>query len=651
MTGRSTSFVVGHGRTPQVDLHRSCIQGSVLGPLLFLLGIDPLLATLQKLPGISLMRNGIRTDKGLGVQGFLDDIVIAADSHEQLQTALNTLTEWVETKMSMLINPAKSVFWACGTDATGLTVRIGHHDNPPVNQLDPNDPFKYLGVTMTPSLNWGPQEKVLDNKIAQPLARIRFASLTPPQTSLAVSALVMSVIGYVARHAILSDSWISKTAIRIRRAAKSAMRWSHGVGNGAMTSKLYGAAIPDLQQVLDHQRTQHFIERLNMADESPSGAITAMRLRHFLTTQGASKYAMAGLFTTPVNNRKGWSSTDSQWAHFTPIASLTQLGIEADLQALGRCGLSISLREGSRLLEEDRAVDPLDRFIPFAEWSQRFPRALQEWASIRMLVDTDPKSPDHGNILPKSVLPTSNEFRITSKEYAVLIDLVCVKNSTRVRTEFYESSDKAPPFFHARKGEPADDTEACIRVGSVVIWAPSPEGDDAFYGEVVQTHHPVLRQAIQGPGAGNPEVIKATLTPSDGDEMVVTLRWLQSEEGTNWGHHVSLLVPASDKELSLEHPHPPNNEGLFTEVPINQLYPIPSDIDRINTTLPSSNQDPTWHVPKTKRKPRRQAPSAKPNRPRRASATPYSHPTPPPPTTTASASSNPVQPAALVTSH
>ena len=112
-------------------------QGSVLGPLLFLLYIYDLPQNIQS-----------------QVRLFADDtaVYLTVNSHEAantLQADLDTLQEW-ELTWDMEFNPDKCQVMHITKSRVPLKSRNALHDQ----ILEPGDRAKYLGVTISQDLNW-----------------------------------------------------------------------------------------------------------------------------------------------------------------------------------------------------------------------------------------------------------------------------------------------------------------------------------------------------------------------------------------------------------------------------------------------------------------------------------------------------------------
>ena len=129
------------------EIHKGVAQGCPLSPTLFAIYINSLLERVH--------------DTGLGVDlhdgqepisalAYADDIVLVAESQENLQSLINIAHEWCE-KWGMKANVAK-----CGIQAVGVNKNI--MDQIQIRWGDAFFPltpqYKYLGLTFEPDMKW-----------------------------------------------------------------------------------------------------------------------------------------------------------------------------------------------------------------------------------------------------------------------------------------------------------------------------------------------------------------------------------------------------------------------------------------------------------------------------------------------------------------
>jgi ribonuclease HI/exonuclease III len=171
----STTISTPYGQTQPVPLNRGTIQGDTLSPFLFLLYIEPLLRWLHS--GGHGYRYGCLQNQGDNARmncpalAYADDLVVMANTKEEI------CHQWKKVKLymkwsGMSVN-AKKCANSCILHAsqpaqqnTQVPEHIQRHlrihmedgeDSIPF--LEPTAAYKYLGVWITLTLNWGSQLK------------------------------------------------------------------------------------------------------------------------------------------------------------------------------------------------------------------------------------------------------------------------------------------------------------------------------------------------------------------------------------------------------------------------------------------------------------------------------------------------------------
>jgi len=181
LSSRTQQVVVDGARSEKSSVASGVPQGSVLGPLLFLLYINDL---------PSRVRSHVRL--------FADDCVIYreirsdADSH-QLQRDLDSLAVWEqEWKMSFNISKCHIMHISRSKKVIRRTYTLNGQPMSPVDQAT------YLGVELSSDLTWGPHVAKVTSKASQTLGFLKrnIHSAKPETKQAAYNSLVRPVLEY-----------------------------------------------------------------------------------------------------------------------------------------------------------------------------------------------------------------------------------------------------------------------------------------------------------------------------------------------------------------------------------------------------------------------------------------------------------------------
>ena len=136
-SNNKAKVLIGSYLSPEFKIQSGVMQGSKLGPLLFLIFINDLLFTLH--------------ESGLGASieqlvisclGFADDIVLTSDSLEKMQSLINICHEWSQQN-HMEFNSSKCKVVVLNRPSTGIELTLKG------KKLEIVKSYKYLGVTFS----------------------------------------------------------------------------------------------------------------------------------------------------------------------------------------------------------------------------------------------------------------------------------------------------------------------------------------------------------------------------------------------------------------------------------------------------------------------------------------------------------------------
>ena len=134
LIGRSQITIVDSSHSDSIPVTSGVPQGSVLGPLLFIIYLQDLINTIKS--------NCSYTN----IYVFADDIKLVSTDAKDLQKSLNIVNDWIK-KWKLLLNADKSEHVTLRQD-TSKTLFIGNQSIPKVNYV------KDLGVILSNDIKW-----------------------------------------------------------------------------------------------------------------------------------------------------------------------------------------------------------------------------------------------------------------------------------------------------------------------------------------------------------------------------------------------------------------------------------------------------------------------------------------------------------------
>ena len=216
LTNRSQRVVVNGSESETIDVISGVPQGSVLGPLLFLIYVNDLCA--------------ITLSTGSKVTMYADDLVLhkvveAETAFIGLQKDIDNIVQWSRSN-KVKLNKSK-----CKV----MLFSHKRHAMPPVfienEQIEQVYTYKYLGLTITPTLKW---DEHIDHlclrakKVLGYLYRIFYRNVQPSSLCDLFTALIQPILEYASQ---VWDPYTLKNKHKIESLQKYALcicsgRWS-----------------------------------------------------------------------------------------------------------------------------------------------------------------------------------------------------------------------------------------------------------------------------------------------------------------------------------------------------------------------------------------------------------------------------------------
>ena len=167
MYRKTTAKCIANGtESRDFEIHRGVAQGCPLSPTLFAVYINSLINNIENL------QNGVDLQDGkdpIGILAYADDIVILAESAEELQRSINVAHAWCQ-KWGMRANVEKCGIQTYGVqkDAPKPKIQWGQTYFPIA------DHYKYLGLNFEPDMKWTKHTKKIHDAATGKLQKLSF---------------------------------------------------------------------------------------------------------------------------------------------------------------------------------------------------------------------------------------------------------------------------------------------------------------------------------------------------------------------------------------------------------------------------------------------------------------------------------------------
>ena len=305
--GASTQVKWGSMLTDLIPIDRGSIQGDSLSPFLFLIYIEPLLRWLQVggrgykfgcLPNAES-----RLMNHLSSAAYADDLAILTNKLSDLRIQADKLTQFADwanlpvntqkTYASAILHHA--ILTKLFSDKTTAMAQVRQQlegaimvQRAPVAYLDPREPFTYLGVELTMTLDWGPQHRKTLAKVRERLEQLRTSFATPAQKM----RIIETAIKPAATYAFCVTPYTKADIRALDSAITCAVKQAHGLPPSAPTAMVhedtaaFGLGCASLAAAYAHRNSAALVECLR--DTGRMGTITKAALEQQVRLLGES---------------------------------------------------------------------------------------------------------------------------------------------------------------------------------------------------------------------------------------------------------------------------------------------------------------------------------------------------------------------------
>jgi hypothetical protein len=153
-----TTIISAFGSTDPIEVKRGSVQGDSMSPFLFLVYMEPLLRWLSAGNKGYTHTAGSGKDVSTNAMAYADDLAITTSNVKDMEIQLQKVqlySQWSD----LWINPTKSAITGIYTNNSQhqyakLLVLDPQGNTTPMTYLTEDEPYKYLGIDITLTLNW-----------------------------------------------------------------------------------------------------------------------------------------------------------------------------------------------------------------------------------------------------------------------------------------------------------------------------------------------------------------------------------------------------------------------------------------------------------------------------------------------------------------
>eukprot|EP00877_Chromochloris_zofingiensis_P009500 jgi/Chrzof1/4803/UNPLg00807.t1 len=341
----STTIITPHGPTAEVPVRRGTVQGDTLSPFLFLIFIEPLLRWLQS--GGRGYQMGCLPEKDRQLYAcsglaYADDLKLHTHEARDLQIQGDKVTlfcDWAHMSVNATKCAATAVLHhkaeqgLVGAAHTADAMRMVRNNLSclriqgqliPILDAD-RQPYTYLGVDFTPTLNYRPYVKRVLSTLRHKLDCLNSSFATPEQRMRILNTCIIPGVTYAFPILPFSHGDIHRFDRMLVRAVKKAYGLPGYTSNAMIHTGLDKAGLdfPSLRVEYDKLNLSYLVKALN--DTGPLGYTTRHLIQAQLATLGtipadavphaarylrlAKQHAMAGEIGLRITNNGSDIST------------------------------------------------------------------------------------------------------------------------------------------------------------------------------------------------------------------------------------------------------------------------------------------------------------------------------------------------------